>query len=142
MFSFTTALALALPLVNAVPAAKEQSSHLLDKRISFSNHFPNIGVNATYDFIVIGGGTAGLAVAHRLAESGKHTVAVVEAGGFYEIENGNVSVVPGYNYAYDMATVASANSEPLTDWGFLTTPQPQLLNRTIHYARGKTLGGR
>jgi choline dehydrogenase len=32
-------------------------------------------------------------------------------------------------------------SLPLIDWGFVTTPQPELGNRSIHYARGKTLGG-
>lgn len=43
---------------------------------------------------MIGGGTAGLAIASRLAET--VSVAVIEAGGFYEIENGNQSVVPWY----------------------------------------------
>jgi choline dehydrogenase len=32
-------------------------------------------------------------------------------------------------------------SLPSIDWGFVTTPQPGLGNRSIHYARGKTLGG-
>lgn len=50
--------------------------------------------NATFDYVVVGGGTAGLAVAYRLAESGQHSVAMIEAGGFYQLENGNQSVVP------------------------------------------------
>lgn len=49
--------------------------------------------NATYDYVVVGGGTAGLAMAMRLAEDGTHSVAVVEAGGFYQVEAGNKSVV-------------------------------------------------
>lgn len=48
------------------------------------NHF-GISGNATYDYVVVGGGTAGLAVAYRLAEDGLTSVAVVEAGGFYEV---------------------------------------------------------
>lgn len=40
--------------------------------------------NATYDYIVVGGGTAGLAVAYRLAEDGTRSVAVVEAGAVFE----------------------------------------------------------
>ena len=42
--------------------------------------------------LVIGGGTGGLTVAHQLASSS--TVAVIEAGGFYEIQNGNGSIIP------------------------------------------------
>lgn len=76
----------------------------LNKRVAYSNHFPVIAQNATYDFIVVGGGSAGLAVASRLADSGNFTVAVVEAGGFYEIENGNTSVVPAYSTPYDAVT--------------------------------------
>ena len=69
-------------------------------------------------------------------------MAVVEAGGFYEVEGGNTSVVPAYCIEYGATTVESADMFPLVDWGFLTTPQPGLNNRTLHYGRGKTLGGR
>ncbi|KAL8733573.1 MAG: hypothetical protein Q9166_001981 [cf. Caloplaca sp. 2 TL-2023] len=48
-----------------------------------------VDVNATYDYVIVGGGTSGLAVAKRLAEDPAITVAVVEAGGFYELESGN-----------------------------------------------------
>jgi choline dehydrogenase len=95
--------------------------------------------NASFDYIVVGGGTAGLGVAMRLAEDNTHTVAVVEAGGFYQIEAGNKSVVPAYNAEFQTLNDPLAN--PLVDWGFVTTPQPGANNRTLHYARGKTLGG-
>lgn len=55
----------------------------------YSNSFAVPGINATYDYVVIGGGTAGLTVAARLAEDQDVSVAVVEAGGFYQLENGN-----------------------------------------------------
>lgn len=61
------------------------------------------GTSATYDYVVVGGGTAGLTIATRLAE-GNVSVAVVEAGGLYETDNGNLSVVPGYvssHHAFD-----------------------------------------
>lgn len=95
--------------------------------------------NATFDYVVVGGGTAGLAVAMRLAEDSTHTVAVVEAGGFYQLESGNKSVTPYYNDEF--AAINNPLADPLIDWGFVTTPQPGANNRTLHYARGKTLGG-
>lgn len=55
----------------------------------YSNSFGVPGLNATYDYVVIGGGTAGLTIAARLAEDSNVSVAVIEAGGFYQQENGN-----------------------------------------------------
>lgn len=55
----------------------------------YSNSFGVPGVNTTYDYVVIGGGTAGLTIAARLAEDSDVSVAVVEAGGFYQQDNGN-----------------------------------------------------
>lgn len=79
------------------------------------------GTNATYDYVVVGGGTGGLAIATRLAQNSSVSVAVVEAGGFYEIDNGNLSVVPGYANYYTGAD--PDNYQPLVDWGFSTVPQ-------------------
>ena len=56
------------------------------------NSFGIAGTNASFDYVVVGGGTAGLTIATRLAQA-NHAVAVVEAGGFYEMDNGNLSVV-------------------------------------------------
>jgi choline dehydrogenase len=106
------------------------------------NHFGVPGSNATYDYIVVGGGTAGLAVAYRLAEDGTKQVAVVEGGGFYEVENGNTSTVPAYCALYANVDPSKAKALPLVDWGFVTTPQAGLNNRSLHYGRGKMLGGR
>jgi choline dehydrogenase len=55
----------------------------------YSNSFGVPGINATYDYVVIGGGTAGLTIAARLAEDSDVSVAVIEAGGFYQQDNGN-----------------------------------------------------
>jgi choline dehydrogenase len=55
----------------------------------YSNSFGVPGENATYDYVVIGGGTAGLTIAARLAEDSDVSVAVIEAGGFYQQDNGN-----------------------------------------------------
>ena len=47
------------------------------------------GKNASYDYVIVGGGTGGLTIAARLAEDKNVSVAVIEAGGFYQIDNGN-----------------------------------------------------
>ncbi|KAI0429010.1 glucose-methanol-choline oxidoreductase [Xylaria sp. FL1042] len=97
------------------------------------------GDNATFDYIIVGGGTAGLTLATRLAEQQSGRVAVVEAGGFYEISNGNFSQVPATGGFF--ASTGKGDWQPLIDWGYLTTPQTGAYNLSIHYTRGKTLGG-
>lgn len=101
------------------------------------NSFGIPGINATYDYVIVGGGTAGLAIAARLAQN--YSVAVIEAGNFYEIDNGNGTIIPGL--CTQQGVALSGPSLPLIDWGFQTVPQTGLLNQTLNYARGKTLGG-
>ena len=60
------------------------------------SHFGIPDIPTTYDYVVVGGGTAGLVVARRLAANSSIKVAVIEAGGFYEFDNGNYSEVPAY----------------------------------------------
>ncbi|KAK4963508.1 hypothetical protein LTR10_001137 [Elasticomyces elasticus] len=95
-----------------------------------SSFFGVPGNNATFDYVVVGGGTAGLALSTRLAAAGL-SVAVVEAGGFYETDNSNLSVVPAYATFFTGSD--TTNFQPLVDWGSA--------NRSIHYARGKVFGG-
>lgn len=77
--------------------------------------------NQTFDYLVIGGGTAGLTIATRLAEQGVGSVAVIEAGGFYELNNGNLSQIPAQD-AFYVGTDLD-DWQPGIDWGFHTTPQ-------------------
>lgn len=78
-----------------------------------------------------------MTLATRLAAS--YSVAVVEAGGLYDTDNGNLSVVPGYATYFTGSD--EDNFQPLIDWGISTVKQQAPINRTLHYARGKTLGG-
>lgn len=96
---------------------------------------------ASYDYIIVGGGTAGLALASRLSENPKFQIAVIEAGGYSETDSGNRSVVPGYETYGTSVDPATANDTPLIDWGFVTAPIAGLNGRKLHYARGKSLGG-
>ncbi|KAF1952272.1 alcohol oxidase [Byssothecium circinans] len=117
-------------------AATTTSAPLLQPILSRQLH--NTTINATYDFVVIGGGTAGLVVATRLAQA-SYSVAVIEAGGFYEDDIGDIGKVPAFA-AYGAGS-SPDDVLPDVDWGFVTTPQAGLNDRKLHYARGKTLGG-
>ncbi|TEA22095.1 Dehydrogenase patE [Colletotrichum sidae] len=108
----------------------------------FSSAFGYPGRDASYDYVVIGGGTAGLTLASRLAATSA-SVAVVEAGGFYEVENGNNSVVPllsltGIGF---IDPTPEFTPQPLMDWSLVSEPVAGAGGRRVHYAQGKTLGG-
>jgi choline dehydrogenase len=90
---------------------------------------------------VIGGGTAGLTIAARLAEFA--SVAVIEAGGYYQTDYGNASVIPLLCLTgIDIINPSeSFPHRPEIDWELLTQPQTNAAKRVVHYAQGKTLGG-
>ena len=84
------------------------------------SHFGIPFFNATFDYVVIGGGTAGLTIATRLAENTSNVVAVIEAGGFSEFDNGNLTAVPSYS-GYWIGTSPDERN-PLIDWEIYTEP--------------------
>ncbi|MEI7967485.1 MAG: GMC family oxidoreductase N-terminal domain-containing protein [Betaproteobacteria bacterium] len=84
----------------------------------------------TYDYVIIGGGTAGCVLANRLSADASRRVLLVEAGGNDDYFWIHVPV--GYLYTI---------GNPRTDWCFRTEPQPGLNGRSIGYARGKVIGG-
>ncbi|KAF8886161.1 aryl-alcohol-oxidase from pleurotus Eryingii [Infundibulicybe gibba] len=86
---------------------------------------------STYDFVVVGGGTAGNVVANRLTESGEFSVLVIEAG--VTNQGALPSIIPFLAPSIQPAS-------PLT-WNYTTTLQAGLDNRILNYARGKLLGG-
>jgi choline dehydrogenase len=85
---------------------------------------------ATFDFIVIGGGTAGCALAARLSEDPSLSVCLLEAGG-----------MDRHPFVQVPAAVMAAVSRPALNWGFETTPQAALNSRRIPVPRGRVLGG-
>ncbi|OTB05389.1 putative GMC oxidoreductase [Hypoxylon sp. CI-4A] len=95
--------------------------------------------DATYDYVIVGGGTAGLTLATRLRQQNAGSVAIVEAGSFYETTNGNQSQIPADASIY--TTKGQNDWQPLADWGYVTVPQEGVFNESIHLARGRMLGG-
>lgn len=83
-----------------------------------------------FDFVIVGGGTAGLTVAARLAEE-SYKVGVIEAGQ-YRPNDPLIDVPKNFG-----STLGNANY----DWIYATTPQVNANNRTIIHNRGKVLGG-
>ncbi|KAL4733003.1 hypothetical protein BDV11DRAFT_100896 [Aspergillus similis] len=85
----------------------------------------------SFDFIICGGGTAGLAVAARLSENSSVTVGVVEAGK-YRIDDPLIDT-PG--------AVKQLFENPEYDWCLYTAPQTGNRGKIHHIPRGKVLGG-
>ena len=86
--------------------------------------------NTTFDYVIVGAGTAGCVLANRLSANGRYRVLLLEAGGRDRYPWIHVPV--GYLFTIN---------NPRTDWCFQTEPEPGLNGRRIGYARGKVLGG-
>lgn len=81
------------------------------------------------DYVIIGAGSAGCAMAYRLSEAGK-SVLVIEHGG---TDAGPFIQMPGaLSYPMNM---------PIYDWGYHSEPEPHLNNRRLACPRGKVIGG-
>ncbi len=85
---------------------------------------------AETDYIVVGAGSAGSALAYRLAEAGGHRITIVEHGG---TDIGPFIQMPSaLSYPMNMS---------LYDWGFQSEPEPHLGGRRLVTPRGKVIGG-
>ncbi|MBE9475543.1 MAG: GMC family oxidoreductase N-terminal domain-containing protein, partial [Proteobacteria bacterium] len=82
------------------------------------------------DFVIVGAGSAGCALAYRLSEDGKHSVIVIEYGG---TDAGPFIQMP--------AALSYPMNMPLYDWGYSSEPEPYLGGRSLVTPRGKVVGG-
>jgi choline dehydrogenase-like flavoprotein len=83
-----------------------------------------------YDYVIVGGGSAGCVLAHRLSAGGQHTVCLLEAG---PPDRNPFILMPG-------GIIQMLRSKVYT-WHFWTEPQAALANRRLYWPRGRTLGG-
>ena len=86
--------------------------------------------DTTFDYIIIGAGTAGCLLANRLSANASKRVLLIEAGRKDDYHWIHIPV--GYLYCI---------GNPRTDWLFHTAPEAGLNGRSLRYPRGKTLGG-
>jgi choline dehydrogenase len=83
----------------------------------------------SFDYIVVGAGSAGCVVANRLVSAG-HSVCLIEAG---PADSSPLIHIP--------FGIIGLIREGRHNWGYNTEPDPQLNNRRLYWPRGKTLGG-
>ncbi|KAG7440523.1 aryl-alcohol-oxidase from pleurotus Eryingii [Guyanagaster necrorhizus] len=95
------------------------------------NNVDELPRNLTFDFIVIGGGTAGNVVANRLTENPSFSVLVLEAGPSPEGQ---------LNHTVPFFSIFLREQSPL-DWNYTTVPQVGLDGSALQYPRGRILGG-
>ena len=84
----------------------------------------------SYDYVIVGAGSAGCVLANRLSENGRYSVLIVEAGG--SDKRFWVQVPIGY---------AKTFYDPSVNWMYNTEPDPGTHNRVSYWPRGKVLGG-
>ena len=84
---------------------------------------------ASYDYIVVGAGSAGCVLANRLSEDPSTSVLLIEAGG--KDRSPNIKIPAAFPNQF----------KTKLDWDFATEPEPHVDNRELYIPRGKWLGG-
>src|SRR5579872_6128098 len=84
----------------------------------------------SFDYVIVGAGSAGCVLANRLSADGRSEVLLLEAGG--RDRHPMIHAPMGIRWVV---------GNPATDWCYRTEPEPHLKGRTLPFPRGRTLGG-
>ena len=87
-------------------------------------------MKTSYDYVIVGGGSAGCVLANRLSEDGAASVLLIEAGGR--------DLHPFIHIPLGMGKM---HERDMFNWGYRTEPEPNMNGREIEAMRGKVLGG-
>jgi 4-pyridoxate dehydrogenase len=87
-------------------------------------------VKTSYDYVIVGGGSAGCVLANRLSEDGAASVLLIEAGGR-----------DLHPYIHIPLGMGKMHERDMFNWGYRTEPEPNMNGREIEAMRGKVLGG-
>jgi len=87
-------------------------------------------ISESYDYVIIGAGSAGCVLANRLSADPRKQVLLLEAG---PADHNPFIHIP--------AGISKTFIHPTLNWGYKTEPDPELESREVYWPRGKTLGG-
>lgn len=113
--------------------APNQRPHIQQRSLFSRSIIADTDLSASYDFVIAGGGLAGLVLASRLSENPGNTVLVLEAGESGDAAASQIDIPDG---TYFSSVIGSSY-----DWQHVTVPQTNLSNRVVGWPRGKLLGG-
>jgi len=84
----------------------------------------------SFDYVIVGAGSAGCVLANRLTQNGRYSVCLLEAG-------------PADRSPWIHLPIGYGKTmfHPVYNWGFYTDPDPNMLDRKLYWPRGRTLGG-
>ena len=88
-----------------------------------------VAQGASYDHIIVGGGSAGCVLAARLSEDPARRVLLIEAGG------------KDNNILFHLPAGFAKMTKGIASWGWSTVPQKHLKNRVLWYTQAKVIGG-
>lgn len=89
-----------------------------------------MAIGTTFDYVIIGAGSAGCVLAHRLSANPQHRVLLLEAGGS-----------DWHPFVHMPAGLAQLVRYKSMNWNYETEPEPALHGRRLYWPRGKLLGG-